>query len=318
MLSHSKGGERMPKLMRNTGFALVAGLILAGCEGGGMTARIPADSTEYYRTQSQNMATISAEKDSILRDLTETTRLITDISTELVSIRTETQPTPPVVGAEGVRADERAEVLSKVRTVTARLRQTEQRLAATRRRVDSLSTSSDSLRASLATYVTTISELEGLVESQKGTIQTLTDQVSTLMAQNVQLTEEKAQLVDTVSALEERENEVYFVVGTKKELMDRGIITQEGGTRFLIFTRTGETLVPARVLDPAQFTRADRRTLTEIALPKPDKEYRIVSRHDPAYTEADQMNKGKFKGTLRITSPEAFWSPGKYLIIVEN
>jgi hypothetical protein len=30
------------------------------------------------------------------------------------------------------------------------------------------------------------------------------------------------------------------------------------------------------------------------------------------------MNKGKFKGTLRITSPASFWAPSKYLIIVEN
>jgi len=309
----------MSTIIRNTGFALATALVLTGCgSGSGVTARIPSDSTEFYRTQSQNLATISAEKDSILRDLTETTRLITDISSELATIRTETSPGAPVVGAEGVRADDRAEVMAKVRTVTARLRTTEQRLAATRRRVDSLSTGSDSLRASLSTYIATISELEGLVESQKTSIQTLTDQVSSLMAHNVQLTEEKQILTDTVGVMEERENEVFYVVGTKKELMDRGIITQEGGTRFLIFTRTGETLVPNRVLDPAQFSQADRRTLTEIALPKPDKEYRIVSRHDLAYTEADQMNKGKFKGTLRITSPEAFWSLGKYLIIVEN
>jgi hypothetical protein len=116
----------------------------------------------------------------------------------------------------------------------------------------------------------------------------------------------------------ERENEVYYVVGTKKELADRGVITQEGGTRFLVFTRTGETVVPARVLDPQQFTKADKRTLSEIALPKADKQYRIVSRHDLAYAEADAMEKGKFKGTLRITSPQQFWSASKYLIIVEN
>jgi len=123
---------------------------------------------------------------------------------------------------------------------------------------------------------------------------------------------------DTVSTMTERENEVYYVVGTKKELSDRGVITQEGGTRFLVFTRTGETVIPARVLDPQRFTRADKRTLSESALPKAGKEYRVVSRHDLAYAEADAMNKGKFKGTLRITSPQQFWASSKYLIIVEN
>lgn len=307
----------MPKVLRHAAAVVSAALVVAACEGGGRTARIPSDSTEYYRTQAQNLQTISAEKDSILTDLTETTRLITDISTELATIRTEPKPAG-VVGTEGVRADARAEVLSKVKDVTTRLRRTEARLAATRRRVDSLSGTSDSLRAALGGYVMAISELEGLVESQKVTIQTLTDQVSTLTTQNVQLTQEKQVLTDTVSALDTRENEVYYVIGTKKELVDRGVVTQEGGTRFLIFTRTGETLVPARVLDPAQFTQADRRTLTEIAMPNPDKEYRIVSRHDLAYTEATAMNKGKFKGVLRVTSPQAFWGPSKFLIIVED
>ena len=93
------------------------------------------------------------------------------------------------------------------------------------------------------------------------------------------------------------------------------MITQEGGTRFLVFTRTGETVIPARVLDPQQFTKADKRTLSEIALPKADKEYRVVSHHDLAYAEAATMNKGKFKGTLRVTSPQQFWASSKYLIM---
>ncbi|MBS1240979.1 MAG: hypothetical protein H6R40_406, partial [Gemmatimonadetes bacterium] len=139
-----------------------------------------------------------------------------------------------------------------------------------------------------------------------------------LTGQVMTLSQEKAELTDTVGALSTRENEVYYVIGTRKELVDRGIVTVEGGTRFLIVTRTGETLVPARVLDPTQFTRADRRTLTEIAMPKADREYRIVSRHDIAYAEAPVLNRGKFKGSLTITSPQQFWSPSKYLIIVEN
>ena len=239
------------------------------------------------------------------------------MSAELATIRTDSRNTP-VVGSEGAKVDERAEVLAKVRALVSRVRQSEARLAASRRRVDSLTGTSDSLRTALIAYSNTITELQGVVESQKATISTLNEQITQLTGQVTALTEDKRILTDTVSAVVERENEVYYVVGTKKELSDRGVITQEGGTRFLVFTRTGETIVPARVLDPQQFTQADKRTLAEIALPKADKEYRIVSRHDLAYAEADAMNKGKFKGTLRVTSPQQFWSASKYLIIVEN
>jgi uncharacterized coiled-coil protein SlyX len=303
----------------SAGSMVLLALATAACQGGGtgLAARIPSDSTEYYRTQAQQLTTISSQKDSLLTELSETTKLITDVSGELATIRTDTK-NAPVVAGEGSRVDERAEVLNKVRALVSRVRQSEARLAAARRRVENLSGTNDSLRTALTAYANTITELQGVVESQKATIATLNEQVTALSGQVTTLSEEKRVLTDTVSMMTERENEIYYVVGTKKELMDRGVIQQEGGTRFLVFTRTGETLAPARVLDPQQFTRADKRTLSEIALPKPDKEYRIVSRHDLAYAEADQMNNAKFKGTLRITSPQQFWAPSKYLIIVEN
>lgn len=308
----------MSRATRPMAGLLALSLAAMACEGGPIgQARIPADSTNFYRSQVEQMALASSQKDSLLLELSETTRLITDVSAELATIRTDPSTTPVVAG-EGARTDERAEVLAKVRSLTSRVRQSEARLATSRRRLDSLTTGSDSMRIALAAFTNTISELQLVVESQKSTIFTLNEEITALTGQVTQLSLEKSELEDTVALQAERENEVYYVIGTRKELSDRGVITAEGGTRFLIFTRTGETLVPARVLDPQQFTRADRRTLTEIALPKADRNYRIVSRHDLAYAEADRMDGTKFRGALRITSPQQFWAPAKFLIIVED
>jgi hypothetical protein len=68
-------------------------LTVTACQGGGGEARIPVDSTEYYRTQVQNLATISSEKDSLLRDLTETTR----------SSLPSRAPLPPMPRSSGAR-----------------------------------------------------------------------------------------------------------------------------------------------------------------------------------------------------------------------
>lgn len=297
---------------------LALSLTALACQPGAKgVARIPADSTAFYRDQVTQLTTIATQKDSLMLELSETTKLITDVSAELATIKTDAS-NKPIVAGEGVKSDARAEVLAKVRTLNRQVRESEARLAASRRRVDALTGTNDSLRTALAAFSNTITELQSVVESQKGTIQVMNEQIAALTGQVMTLSQEKAELTDTVGALTTRENEVYYVIGTRKELVDRGIVTVEGGTRFLIVTRTGETLVPARVLDPTQFTRADRRTLTEIAMPKTDKDYRIVSRHDIAYAEAPVMNKGKFKGSLTITSPQQFWSSSKYLIIVEN
>ena len=125
-------------------------------------------------------------------------------------------------------------------------------------------------------------------------------------------------LTDTVSALTTRENTVYYVIGTKKDLKDRGIVREQGGSRFLIFTRVGEVTRPVDNLDPSLFTSADRRTLTSITMPDPNKEYEIVSGQNLAGSNVPAEAKRKFRGTLEITDPMTFWSTSKFLIIVEK
>jgi hypothetical protein len=137
-----------------------------------------------------------------------------------------------------------------------------------------------------------------------------------MSAQNQQLTADKVALTDTVSQLTTYKNTVYYAVGTKKELMEKGVLAKEG-SKFLFFG--GTHLVPARNLDPAQFTRIDKTQDLTIALPKEDKNYKIISRQSPEYLAANSVTKdGKVRGQLQIESPEEFWAPSKFLIIVED
>src|SRR5262245_24332680 len=93
---HHHAGVPMSRFVRPTGAVLLLALA-AACQGGtGSAARIPADSTEYYRTQTQQLSTISSQKDSLLTELSETTKLITDVSAELATIRTDSRNTPVV------------------------------------------------------------------------------------------------------------------------------------------------------------------------------------------------------------------------------
>jgi predicted nucleic acid-binding Zn-ribbon protein len=298
-------------------------LALAACDSSGgdpQAARISRDSTAYYRGQAQELTTVNAVKDSLVRDLAETTKLMADINTELAKVSTASRSAnEPVVGAEGAASvNERQQVLKRVTDLTTRIRSSEQRLASSQRRLRDLTKNNDSLRVTLADFQATIDGLQATVESQKNTIATLEADLTGTRQQVATLTTEKATLTDTVSAITERENTVYYVIGTKTELKDRGLVREEGGTRFLIFTRTGEVLKPAPELDPSAFTLADRRTMTEIALPNPAKEYQLVTNQNIAYSNIPLDAKGKIKGTLQITSPERFWGNSKFLILVEK
>ncbi len=298
-------------------------IAIAACDSGGgnpQTARIPRDSTAFYRGQAQELTTVSSVKDSLVRDLAETTKLLADINTELAKVSSRARAAnEPVVGTEGsASVNERQAILKKVSDMTTRLRSSEQRLASSQRRLRELTKNNDSLRTSLADFQATIDGLQATLESQKSTIATLEADLTGARQQVATLTTDKQTLTDTVGAMSERENTVYYVIGTRQELKDKGLIREEGGTRFLIFTRTGEVLKPAHELDPSAFTLADRRTMTEIALPNPSKEYQLITSQNIAYSNIPLDAKGKVKGTLQITSPERFWGNSKFLILVER
>jgi prefoldin subunit 5 len=296
--------------------ALIAAL---ACEKGPEVAqRIPADSAEYYRTQVQEMTTVAAAKDSLVRDLAETTRLLSDINTEIMKVTSTRKAVEPVVGGEGVTTNDRALVLKRVQDLTARLRANESRLAASQKRLRQLTSQSDSLKGFVTDLQATIDGLNATMESQRTTIATMEADLTGARQQVATLSTEKAELTDTVSAITTRENTAYYVIGTRSELKERGIITEEGGTRFLIFTRTGEVLKPAANLDPAAFTQVDRRTVTEIKLPDPNKEYQLVSNQNIAYSNIPLDAKNRIKGSLQITSPERFWGQHRFLILVER
>lgn len=294
-------------------------LLAAACSRGGQVAqRIPSDSAQYFRTQVQELTSVSAAKDSLVRDLAETTKLLSDINTEIVKVSTTKKPVEPVVGNEGVATNDRAMILKRVQDLTARLKSNESRLASSQRRLRALTSESDSLKVNLAGLQETINGLQATMEAQKNTIATMEAELTGAKEQVATLTTEKTVLTDTVSALTTRENTVYYVIGNKKDLKDRGIITEAGGTRFLIFTRTGEVVKPVDHLNPSDFTAVDRRAVTRIEMPDPNKEYQLVTDQNISASNIAPESKRRVKGTLEITNPEQFWAQTKFLILVER
>ena len=278
---------------------------LVACERG--------PSVEVQR-QLEQLAVVSAQKDSLLQEVADNARLVSEISAELAKV--EVKGKRLRVAAESPLQASRDSLLEKIRYVAARVNESDARLRDSERRIRSLSILSDSLRATLEA---TVANLQGVIETQRGTIGALTEQVNGLQSQNAQLAAEKAALADTVATLAAQNNTVYYVVGTKDELLQRGIVVQEGGSRFpFIVEKRGQTVVPARDLEPSEFTAIDKRQVTEIALPEPGQAYRIASRHDVTALATPPDERGKITGTLRIAAPDRFWAASKFLIIVRS
>ena len=271
--------------------------------------------SEYDRQLAQ-AAALSAEKDSLLSEVVATSQFIGDVSAQLEQV----QSNAPVAARAGEMeslspTEQRAQLLQRVTELTARIKEAEASMAQSRRRISALTAGNASLTAK---YDSTIASFQQLIETQKAEVVALVDQVTALTAENTQLKEANVQLASEREALtSERENlvteqnTVYWVAGSKAELLERGIIEQRGGMLGI-----GRTLVLARTIDTSDFEAADRRELGEIALPDSTKNYRIVSPNDLAGLDSTPVG-GKFKGSMRISAPETFWRPSRFLVLVE-
>jgi hypothetical protein len=268
------------------------------------------------QAQLAELTSLAAEKDSLIRQVAENARLMSDISAQLVTVANPERLAPVAGSAESPVAASRDSLRAMVGDVTSRLDTLETRLAESRRRIQRLDRASDSAKAAFDQAIT---DLQTAMTNQRTTIAFLTSRVETLQTENVQLATEKAALVDTVEQLIDVQNTAYYVIGTKDELLADGIVTEEGGSRVLfIFGKRGKTLVPARDLDTALFTPIDLRTTTELLLPDSAAAYRIASRQNLGFLAEPPDEEGKIRGALRIRSAEEFWMPSKFLIIVRS
>ncbi len=270
-----------------------------------------------------------AQKDSLLTEVLETTQFVSDINSELAKAKSiAIKPASTDPGVPGAKKDreERLAALERVKSVIAKLNESEAKLAETESRAKQSRQRNARLLAQIETYKKTIEDLRTTAEQQKTEyeaalaekdtqIATLAGRVDTLTTEKGQLEADKAALSDTVGNLTAYKNTVYYAVGTKDELMKKGIVTKEG-SKFLVFG--GTRLEPARNLDPAAFTAIDKTQQTSIPLPRSDKKYKIVSRQSPSYLSAGVAKDGKISGSVEIAQPEEFWSASKYLILVQD
>ena len=270
-------------------------------------------SAEVQR-QLDELTIAAAQKDSLLQEVADLTGFMSDVNAELADVQLE--GTEVIQASESPRQAERDSILGRIKVLSARFDESQTRLDESRRRIRSLSRISDSLRTTLES---TVANYERMLESHRTTIATLEGQIENLRVENVRLVATVDTLGSEVAELRTENNTVYYVIGTEDALLESGIIEKQGGSRVLfIFGKTGQTLVPARDLDPAMFTPIDKWEVRDIVLPSAEREYQIVSRQDVSQLATPPDEKGRLTGSLEILAPTEFWAGSKFLILVEK
>src|SRR3989442_9582724 len=222
-------------------------LVAAGCKQG---------PTPEVQARMDSLSQASSDRDRLMQEVAENTRLVSEISRELAKASVPAKALK--ITAESPLRASRDTLIQKIRYVTTRMREIEPRLKDSEQRIRQLTTLSDSLRDHLAA---TMQNLQGVIDNQKETIEALTNQVD-------QLSTQLAALKDTIETMATEANTVYYVIGTKDELEQKGIVRAIGGGGVLfVLWEAREPPVPARNPHPTQVTGTQPGPLN--ALPPP-------------------------------------------------
>ncbi len=304
------------RLVRSIPVALAAATIIAGCN-----TETQQKLATVSHADSLHVDSLAKVRKDLMDEVMASTGFVTDINRELSKARSLLSKQEPQLETSNEMTatnEQRKLIVARITHLVARLDSVQNRLATARSRVTQLTKQDSALVAQVAAYEKSIADLQASAQKEREDLQAVitkqTGEIASLNSKVDTLNTVKVALTDTVSQLTTQKNTVYYVVGTRDELIKKGVLVAEGGKRFVILG--GRHIVPARTLDPASFSKIDR--LTDRTIKLPEGEYEIMSRQNVTFAKAQAAKDGKISGALTIEQPEQFWATSPFLIIVRS
>lgn len=260
---------------------------------------------------SVHVDSLEAVRKELLEAVIASAEFMNDINNQLAQARfLSTKPTVQTTAEIPDPNLERNEAIMKISQLVGRLDSVQGRLSSARASVAILTRKDSALLVKVAELEKSLSDLQAAAETQRAEFQAVVDGQVTQIAG---LTAHVTALNDTVGRLKTEKNAAYVVIGTREELIKKGVLVAEGRKRFVV--AGARPVKPARTLDPAAFTKIDRTVDRTIVLPAG--KFEILSRQNAAYASPAVKN-GVINGILTIDQPDQFWETSPYLIIVRS
>jgi hypothetical protein len=289
------------RLLLRSAAVVAAALTIAACKDKAAIAR--GDTLQGQLTDQQRLsAQLTAQKDSLTRVVLDADAFIGQMDSAISTVK-------GLPKSKRADSDPLADQLQARKDMQTRVNALVARAKATANQLAKMEGVNNDLKQQNAAQATKIEEDAQMISDLGATIERQRTQIAELETRLDSLGTE-------VKTLGARHYKAYYVIGTEDELKKKGVIAKEGGANLLLF-RPGRTLVPSRVLNPEAFTSIDQREVQMIPVPDSTTRYRIVSRQSLDDADVAWRDAASFKGNLRITKPEEFWAPSRFLIIVK-
>lgn len=272
-----------------------------GCENKKQTQRIldlQADSVRLTR--------IIGEKDAEINVLFQT---LNEIEENLAAIKAKESLIADQTGeAKELKSDVKDRIMqsiSEINDLMDKNKQLVNRLNAQIRssnlKIAELNKAVERMNETIAAKEREIADLKENLSKLKVEIENLNTKVAGLEKEG----RDKDKMIDNKTKEINELNKVWYVVGSRKDLKEKGIINRSGG-----FIGIGKVTTPAEGMIRKQFTEGDLRELKEIPLNV--QRIEVVSTHPSG---SYQIIGEKPVEKLVITNPQEFWKASKYLVI---
>jgi TolA-binding protein len=281
-------------------FFLLSLLILSGC------GRKKEQQILDLQAKNVKLTAEFSQKDSLLNDLFTS---INDIERNLSDITAkEKLITAAPVEEKKMDQDVRNKIMDEIIAINNVMEENKKQLAQLRSQLKKSDTKITALQETINMLTKKLEEKELEINGLKEdlvklnfTIAALNTTVDTLQAE----TASQSKIISQQDALIGEMNTIWYVVGTKKELTEKGIIEKAGGV-------LSGNMKMSEMINPDYFTTADMRKLTQI--PFETKKAELVTNH-PEGSYKFLGGPDKITG-LEIINTGDFWKSSRFLVIM--
>jgi predicted nucleic acid-binding Zn-ribbon protein len=205
------------------------------------------------------------------------------------------------VESKQVALDSRKQLLDNIQDIGIALKDNRKRIGDLQSRVRSLKVHIAGLDTLIVNLKNTLAEREQSIALLQGQVQglqrTVAEKTATIADRDNQIYDQRRKM-----------NTVFYIAGSRAELEEKGIITEEGG---FLWGLLGSTTVMSTGPDPAAFTALDRTKDDAIHI---DGKIDEILPHRQSELFATSGN-GEAGTDLKILEPDKFWRQ-QYLVVV--
>lgn len=192
---------------------------------------------------------------------------------------------------------------SQIEADKKRIASLESQLANSKNQLASIQNIVNKLKASVADKEKIVAELEGRLGEMSATLDSERQQSQAEIAKRESLIKDKE---GVISSQTYESNRQFYVVGTRKELINKGIINRKGGILGI-----GRVSVVTKEIDTSKFTEFNLLDQQTISFPVTKKGYAVLSNHVAASYKVEKVGD---EYVLTVTDPDHFRKQ-KFLVI---